>query len=223
MIHGSVNYRLARVACARVACARWRARVPAGRGARDMGMHRLTSEPCVLRMFGHDRKLNTCAQSVPKKLRDRLRADKISEKSTPPNVRNTIRCHILTTIGFGIDGARIFDPRHTCNQMMIRHKLIHGSLSGFMQGARTQRSESPHSDRNRRCPPRSKSAPGGTSRGSLFLFFFSHPPQPFLFVFFVFFSSPLVPFGRGTAGLGFDVRTRNGRDQFRVLNSFLCP
>eukprot|EP01043_Picozoa_sp_COSAG02_P003574 COSAG02_NODE_88_length_38629_cov_457.967999_11_plen_218_part_00 len=29
------------------------------------------------------------------------------------------------------DGARIFDPRHTCNQMMIRHKLIHGSLSGF--------------------------------------------------------------------------------------------
>ena len=44
--------------------------------------------------------------------------------------------------------------------------------------------------------------------------------NPF-FLFFCFLSSPLVPFGRGTAGLGFDVRTRNGRDQFRVLNSFL--
>eukprot|EP01043_Picozoa_sp_COSAG02_P034522 COSAG02_NODE_2419_length_8904_cov_11.259171_4_plen_66_part_00 len=34
------------------------------------------TEPCVLRTFGHDKKLNTCAQSVPKKFRDRLRADK---------------------------------------------------------------------------------------------------------------------------------------------------
>eukprot|EP01043_Picozoa_sp_COSAG02_P019715 COSAG02_NODE_959_length_15647_cov_74.362748_1_plen_300_part_00 len=47
-----------------------------------------------------------------------------------------------------------------------------GVSADSTQGARTQRSESPHSDRNRRCPPRSKSAPGGTSRGSLFLFFF---------------------------------------------------
>eukprot|EP01043_Picozoa_sp_COSAG02_P010220 COSAG02_NODE_355_length_24011_cov_28.560932_8_plen_111_part_00 len=36
----------------------------------------LPTEPCVLRTFGHDRKLNPCAQSVPKKFRDRLRADK---------------------------------------------------------------------------------------------------------------------------------------------------
>eukprot|EP01043_Picozoa_sp_COSAG02_P015708 COSAG02_NODE_676_length_18610_cov_44.695532_12_plen_145_part_00 len=50
----------------------------------------LPTEPCVLRTFGHDGKLNTCAQSVPKKFRDRLRADKkISERSRPPNVRNT--------------------------------------------------------------------------------------------------------------------------------------
>ena len=34
------------------------------------------TEPCVLRTFGHEGKLNTCAQSVPKKFRDRLRADK---------------------------------------------------------------------------------------------------------------------------------------------------
>eukprot|EP01043_Picozoa_sp_COSAG02_P097499 COSAG02_NODE_33716_length_495_cov_10.323232_1_plen_36_part_01 len=27
------------------------------------------TEPCVLRTFGHDGKLNTCAQSVPKKFR----------------------------------------------------------------------------------------------------------------------------------------------------------
>eukprot|EP01043_Picozoa_sp_COSAG02_P119112 COSAG02_NODE_55754_length_288_cov_23.084656_1_plen_52_part_10 len=32
----------------------------------------LPTEPCVLRTFGHDGKLNTCAQSVPKKFRDRL-------------------------------------------------------------------------------------------------------------------------------------------------------
>eukprot|EP01043_Picozoa_sp_COSAG02_P072785 COSAG02_NODE_13872_length_1336_cov_705.643492_1_plen_34_part_10 len=31
------------------------------------------TEPCLLRTFAHDRKLNTCAQSVPKKFRDRLR------------------------------------------------------------------------------------------------------------------------------------------------------
>eukprot|EP01043_Picozoa_sp_COSAG02_P015529 COSAG02_NODE_664_length_18739_cov_11.071567_7_plen_69_part_00 len=33
------------------------------------------TEPCVLRTFGHDGKLNTCAQSVPKKFRDRLHAN----------------------------------------------------------------------------------------------------------------------------------------------------
>eukprot|EP01043_Picozoa_sp_COSAG02_P014156 COSAG02_NODE_578_length_20075_cov_93.607930_13_plen_159_part_00 len=71
------------------------------------------------------------------------------------------------------------------------------------QGARTQRSESPHSDRNRRCPPRSKSAPGGTSRGSLFLFFFSHPPQPFLFVFFCFLFFTLSTFWTRYRGIGF--------------------
>ena len=35
----------------------------------------LTSEPCVLRMFGHDGELNTCAQSAPKKFRDGLHAN----------------------------------------------------------------------------------------------------------------------------------------------------
>eukprot|EP01043_Picozoa_sp_COSAG02_P044786 COSAG02_NODE_4032_length_5881_cov_10.701712_6_plen_321_part_00 len=50
----------------------------------------LPTEPCVLRTFGHDRKLDTCAQSVPKKFRDRSCPQmKTSEKSTPPNVRNT--------------------------------------------------------------------------------------------------------------------------------------
>eukprot|EP01043_Picozoa_sp_COSAG02_P061621 COSAG02_NODE_8316_length_2619_cov_20.653968_4_plen_252_part_00 len=39
-------------------------------------MNMFPTEPCVLRTFGHDGKLNTCAQSVPKKFRDRLRADK---------------------------------------------------------------------------------------------------------------------------------------------------
>ena len=35
----------------------------------------LTSEPCVLRMFGHDGEFNTCVQSVPKKFRDGLHAN----------------------------------------------------------------------------------------------------------------------------------------------------
>ena len=39
----------------------------------------LPTEPCVLRTFGHDVKLNTCAQSVPEKFRDRLRAEENSQ------------------------------------------------------------------------------------------------------------------------------------------------
>eukprot|EP01043_Picozoa_sp_COSAG02_P022588 COSAG02_NODE_1178_length_14042_cov_11.526674_17_plen_95_part_00 len=39
-------------------------------------LYSLPTEPCVLRTFEHDGKLNTCAQSVPKKFRDRLHTDK---------------------------------------------------------------------------------------------------------------------------------------------------
>eukprot|EP01043_Picozoa_sp_COSAG02_P008020 COSAG02_NODE_249_length_27097_cov_30.179155_9_plen_97_part_00 len=42
------------------------------------------TEPCVLRTFGHDGKLNTCAQSVPKKFRDILRADENQWKVDTP-------------------------------------------------------------------------------------------------------------------------------------------
>eukprot|EP01043_Picozoa_sp_COSAG02_P045785 COSAG02_NODE_4223_length_5615_cov_2.992386_2_plen_76_part_00 len=41
-----------------------------------MSRYIFPTEPCVLRTFGHDGKLKTCAQSVPKKFRDILRADK---------------------------------------------------------------------------------------------------------------------------------------------------
>ena len=47
-----------------------------------------------------------------------------------------------------------------------------------------------------------------------FFFFLSF----FYFTFNVFLS--LVPFGRGIAGLGFDVRTSNGRDQLQCLMVF---
>ena len=46
-----------------------------------------TPEPCVLRMFGHDGEL-TCGQSVPKKFRDGLPADKTQWKiDTPKRVQ----------------------------------------------------------------------------------------------------------------------------------------
>ena len=46
---------------------------------------RFTPSPLNRAYCGHGGKSNTCAQSVPKKFRDRSRADKTIEKSTPPN------------------------------------------------------------------------------------------------------------------------------------------
>ena len=54
-----------------------------------------TSEPCVLRMFGHDREFNTCVQSVPKKFRDGLHAN---EK--PVKNRYSQTCAIRTVRGY---------------------------------------------------------------------------------------------------------------------------
>ena len=50
----------------------------------------LPTEPCVLRTFGCDGKFNTCAESVSQRNSGTdCTQIKVSEKSTPPNVRNT--------------------------------------------------------------------------------------------------------------------------------------